>query len=516
MPSIGSKFRVSRVRCTAAMGLTLRAVALRVCRKAGGSGCSFYDCMRIRGSVARCFASLCVTLLAAGCATSGQRGRYLERVEPDSVTNLTAYRAENTLEIRYPLRGKDAFAHATWPSGQAAGPSYQYRFAVLTFGKQKRTARKSVVRRNNQVVIRGAKQWQQLLHAIFAGLVPKQPQHGVLFLVQNMEIVVFRDARGAMKVVNLEKKPAGITVDHTFNEVDFSREAIKLLEASVSALDRNQNQFLFVTGEDPAFVLVDLRERLIVFLSYPHDPEAEPVEVPGWFTVRALNSLLIKSFVVSAIKNPFTLVSRGLWHIGNSGMTVLDSVSVDPSGPPPPLYTGPGMDLAAWEKELDRLVSAKRDQGRVQFFINGNKFFPALIQSIEDDRHSVDVMVYIFDTDDYAIKIADLLKERSASVRVRILMDDLGSLFAGGFPPHSAGPPDFQRPDDIKAYLEAGSHIHVRSSSNPWLTTDHRKCIIIDDREAYLGGMNIGRQYRYEWHDMMVGLTGPIVGRLEK
>jgi cardiolipin synthase len=28
--------------------------------------------------------------------------------------------------------------------------------------------------------------------------------------------------------------------------------------------------------------------------------------------------------------------------------------------------------------------------------------------------------------------------------------------------------------------------------------------------------MNIGWKYRYEWHDMMVRLTGPVVGRLEK
>jgi cardiolipin synthase len=56
----------------------------------------------------------------------------------------------------------------------------------------------------------------------------------------------------------------------------------------------------------------------------------------------------------------------------------------------------------------------------------------------------------------------------------------------------------------------------VRASANPWLTVDHRKCIVIDSRQAYLGGMNIGREYRYEWHDMMVGVTGPIVGRLEK
>jgi cardiolipin synthase len=28
--------------------------------------------------------------------------------------------------------------------------------------------------------------------------------------------------------------------------------------------------------------------------------------------------------------------------------------------------------------------------------------------------------------------------------------------------------------------------------------------------------MNIGRDYRYDWHDMMVRVTGPVVGRLEK
>ena len=28
--------------------------------------------------------------------------------------------------------------------------------------------------------------------------------------------------------------------------------------------------------------------------------------------------------------------------------------------------------------------------------------------------------------------------------------------------------------------------------------------------------MNLGREYRYEWHDMMVELEGPIVGALER
>jgi cardiolipin synthase len=68
----------------------------------------------------------------------------------------------------------------------------------------------------------------------------------------------------------------------------------------------------------------------------------------------------------------------------------------------------------------------------------------------------------------------------------------------------------------MENYLTADSKVRVRASANPWLTLDHRKCFIIDGRQAYVGGMNIGREYRYDWHDLMAGLTGPVVGRLEK
>jgi cardiolipin synthase A/B len=471
--------------------------------------------IKIRECCIWCVTCLLAVVLLAGCATPRPRSRYLEEIAPTSITNLTAYCADNTLEIRYPIRGKDAFAHATWTPGQSSAADYQCQYAVLSFAREKHAIHKSVVGSNHRLIIRDAGQWKQLLHAIFAGLVPETAGHGVLLLVQNMEIVVYRDAAGTLKVVTLEKKPPGITLDHTFSDADFSREAIKLLAGSVSALDREQSQVLFLTGEDPPFVLVDLHERLIIFLTYPADPEAAPIEVPGWFALRVLNSMIIKSLVLTAIKNPFTLVSRGLWHIGNSGMTMVEAMPASPSQPPPPLYQGPGMDLAAWEKELDGLVSSRRREGRVQFFIDGKQFFPALIDSIENARRSVEVMVFVFSTDDYAVKIADVLKQQSAFVRVRVLMDDIGSLFAEGRL-RSKAPPGFQPPATMTSYLKAGSRVQVRVSTDPWLATDHRKLFIIDDRQAYLGGMNIGWVYRYEWHDLMIGLTGPIVGRLEK
>ena len=475
---------------------------------------SRHACMRNRTAFVRSSGSLLIILVLAGCAASGPRGHYQQQVQPGSLTNLIAYRSGTNLEIRIPVRGKDPFAHASWAQLESDAMGYQHRFAVLTFDKEQRAARKSVVSKSHRLAIRDAKQWQQLVQGVFSGLVPDQPDHGVLLLVQNREIIAFRNKGGQLGVVKLENKPPEITVDHTYNDTDFSREAIQLLEASLSNIDRNQSQFLFVTGEDPAFVFMDLQQRLIVFLSYPADAETQ--EIPAWFALRAFHSMVVRSLIITAIKNPFTLVSRAFWHLGNSGAAVIESGSETPKGRPPPLYAGPGMDLAAWEKELDHFVSARRYKGRVDLFIDGEKFFPAFIQSVKDAARSIDVLVFIFDADDYAVKIADLLKERSSSVHVRVLMDDLGSLFAAQVPPQSPLPPGFQPPANIQSYLESGSHVRVRASANPWLTVDHRKCIIIDGRQAYVGGMNIGREYRYDWHDMMVGLTGPIVGRLEK
>jgi cardiolipin synthase A/B len=466
----------------------------------------------------RIFGSLLVILLLAGCASSGPRGRYLEEIEPASLSNLIAYRGSTNLEIRYPFHGRDAFAIANWPAEQdGAVPDFQYRYAVLAFDKQPRTTRKSLVKHGERLTIRNAKQWQQLVDAVFQGLMPPEPGHGVLVLVQDQEIALFRDRGGMPRVVKLDQKPPDIIIDHAFSQTDFTREAIELLEKNANELDPNQSQFLFVTEGDLAFVLIDLRQRLIVFLSYPIDPDSQPSDMPGWFTLRALNSLVIRSFIVSTLKNPVTMINRGLWHIGTSGAAALNEGSTGDTGPPPPLYTGPGMDLKAWEKQLDKLVAERRYRGQVEFYIDGDQFFPALIKSVENAVRSVDVLVYIFGSDDYAVTIANVLKERSSSVRVRVLMDAMGSLFGGGtMPPPSTVPPGFKHPGDIKSYLTAGSRVRVRASANPWLTSDHRKCIIIDGRQAYVGGMNIGWQYRYEWHDLMVRLTGPVVGRLEK
>jgi cardiolipin synthase len=464
--------------------------------------------------MARIFAAICMAVFLAGCVAPGPRSRYIQQIEPSTLTNLLAFRYGTNLELRLPLRARDAFAHATWAATDIESTNYQHRIALLTFDKEKRSLRRSVSVKANQLVIRDAQEWQKLLQSIFSGLLPRQPDHGVLLLMQNRELVIFRDKAGRFRLASLEDKPPEVAVDHTYNDADFAREAIQLLEARLTSIDERQTQFLFVTGEDPAFVLVDIQGRLIVFINSPADSEEQ--ELPVWFAMRALNTLIVRSLLVTAVKNPFTLVFRGFWHLGNSGAAVFASGSQTFEKPPPPLTKGPGMDLGQWETELDHIVQSRRFKGQVDLLIDGEKFFPAFMEAVEGATRSVDVQIFIFDTDDYAVKIADLLKKRSRSVKVKVLIDDMGSLFAAQAERDFPLPPGFDRPDDIKTYLKTGSHVRVRASANPWLTLDHRKCMIIDNREAFIGGMNIGRQYRYEWHDMMVGLTGPIVGRLDK
>jgi len=455
-----------------------------------------------------------LVLVLAGCASPGPRSRYLEQIAPQTQTNLLAYRSGTNLEIRIPLRGKDAFAHAAWAPRLTDATNYAHRFAVLDFDEKKYLARRFMRSRANRITVRSVQEWEQLVQKVLAGLMPAQANHAVLLFLQNAEVACFHDTAGKLHVIKLESKPPDVVIDRTCDDANFTRAAVQILQSTSNYVDRRQDQFLFVTGEDPAFVLVDSKDQLIVFLNYPADPEAEAV--PVGFAVRALNSLLIRSLVVTAIKNPFTLILRGFWHLGTSGAVALDRSPESFSGPPPPLAVAPPMDLDQWERELDHMVSARRHKGRLDLLIDGEKFFPAFIESVLSAKRSVDVIVFIFDTDDYAVRIADFLKERSYNIKVRVLIDDMGSIFAGQVTPDSPMPPGFERPASIKSYLKTDSHVHVRASANPWLTVDHRKFMIIDGREAYLGGMNIGRSYRYDWHDMMVRLTGPIVGRLER
>ena len=221
--------------------------------------------------------------------------------------------------------------------------------------------------------------------------------------------------------------------------------------------------------------------------------------------------------LIRPLSTDIALISLVLKSTGGFARRVaIDSVQFQrlEREPIPALAQGPGMDLEQWERDLDR-IGGVASRGRIDFLIDGDEYFPRMIDAVENAQSSIDIRTYIFDNDDYAVQVADLLKSRSEDVEIKVLLDGLGALLGARDSPESL-PADYQAPISMTAYLKNGSDIRVRNGGNPWLTGDHTKTTIVDGRLAFVGGMNIGREYRYDWHDMMMEVTGPIVDVLQR
>jgi phosphatidylserine/phosphatidylglycerophosphate/cardiolipin synthase-like enzyme len=114
---------------------------------------------------------------------------------------------------------------------------------------------------------------------------------------------------------------------------------------------------------------------------------------------------------------------------------VVDTVTPKPVAllkdqPIPPVADSEPMDPDLWEQELNELAYSPVAQGSIEYLVDGRAFFSRMIDAINAAEESIDIRLYIFDNDDYALKIADLLKKRSREVKVRVLLDGLGTIGA--------------------------------------------------------------------------------------
>ena len=224
-----------------------------------------------------------------------------------------------------------------------------------------------------------------------------------------------------------------------------------------------------------------------------------------------------KALVGKPVFRPVSSLNRLLFLTAYTSVDALKPVSLlwENDGPVPPVSQRPGMDLARWERRLDALTGSRATRGSIRLLIDGDQFFPRFVDAMMGARSSIHLRTYIFDTDDYATAMADLLKQRSEEVDVKVLLDGLGTLVAAGVDSDSM-PRNFDSPGSIAQYLERNSKVAVRTPPNAWFTGDHVKTFIIDRQIAFVGGMNIGREYRYDWHDLMMEVRGPVVEELDR
>jgi cardiolipin synthase A/B len=444
----------------------------------------------------------------AGCRTprpeAAARTLELRALEED---RAVARRDGPVMAFRFRIKGRDAYATAMLPQESADAQT------VLAFGEEAKTVFTSTTAPQNVPVL-GTAAWRRLTADVTAALAPRSPRECLLVTAADRELYICRDARGEPGFHPLTQRPAGLKITQRLSAAALVKRMAEALHAI-----HGPGPALLLTGVEPPLVLLDPAGPRLTFIGAPEE-EVRKIPLLGSspdVTVRGLLSLSVRSGVLHTLKNPATTAVQGAANVLSAADAALYGVLATlPRTPPPPVAPRPFMDAAAWEKHLDGITGTRTVPATVKLRIGGDQFFPDFIQAVQEAQQSIDILFYIWDTDDYAIQIADLLRERSLHVRVRVLIDEAACLQSALMDPHSPQQPDHRAPSSIIEYLRRDSRIEVRPMAMSALTANHSKMVIIDGKRGWLGGMNIGREYRVDWHDMMAEVRGPLLGWMQR
>lgn len=222
-------------------------------------------------------------------------------------------------------------------------------------------------------------------------------------------------------------------------------------------------------------------------------------------------------------------------------------------------YLATGPEWAGQRREPDgrhsveRLRRARADERNdVRLLVDGEAH-PAMEAEILAARRSIDIQTFQWADDRTGRRIAEALMARAREgLRVRVLVDYATAMTNQMVSLHMEEPKvDFtgriyrkgiRRNWSLRASLQheleaAGCQVIVQHQdlqgignslqnmgrrllnlfrrdpppreTRGFMNHDHRKLLIVDERVAFCGGMNIASEYQYDWHDVQVRVEGP-------
>ncbi len=156
------------------------------------------------------------------------------------------------------------------------------------------------------------------------------------------------------------------------------------------------------------------------------------------------------------------------------------------------------------------------DGNRVRWLPGGEQFFAEAAAAIEAAERHVHCVVYILRPDETGLRFLEVLAAAARrGVAVRLCYDSFGSLGL--------------KTSHLAALREAGGRVEaflpLLWKKRPFTINlrNHRKLLIVDGDVAFVGGRNVGDEYRtgkfgerQQWFDAMVELRGPAVDRLQE
>lgn len=141
--------------------------------------------------------------------------------------------------------------------------------------------------------------------------------------------------------------------------------------------------------------------------------------------------------------------------------------------------------------------------------IDSKEAFEIMEREIRAAKHHVHALFYIWKNDETGRRFRDVLIQRAREgVQVRVLCDAWGSpAFATRFawPLRRAG-----------AKVERFLPPQLFTLTPRLNFRNHRKILVVDGRVGFIGGFNIGDEYKKKWRDMGVRIEGPAVDQLQE
>ena len=404
-----------------------------------------------------------------------------------------------------------------WDRHRIPSDGYQVSFGLLRWDQKLPRMPEGERGWREAKVIAGA-EWGQLTTNLVEALAPAARGHGISYKGLLADRLMYRDAQGLARDAAIGEQPREVVIDHNLSIEETLATLARRVELGLVKEHPGDSLFLLLAPNARRFpqpLLLDRQQRKCIWLSPAALYDKTERGLGLSTTFQGLSALLVEGHGLALLKNPISSVAR----LGDLGVESIVRFVRLPFPKPttryPPLTHGQGMDLTQWEAWMDRYTGTQREDGSLDLLIDGERFFPRLKEAIAAATNHINIDIYIFDKDDVGVSVADQLKQRSSQIPVKVILDRLGTIGGGANPPGTPMPEDFVSPTSICSYLKENSRVRVRPFLNPWLSSDHSKVLLVDGTRAWLGGMNLGREYRYEWHDVMVELRGPVVASLE-
>lgn len=150
----------------------------------------------------------------------------------------------------------------------------------------------------------------------------------------------------------------------------------------------------------------------------------------------------------------------------------------------------------------------------LKIYKNGEEKFPDLLEALRNAKHHIHIEYYIYEDDIIGNEIADILAQKAKQgIEVRFLYDDFGSKSIRKKLVKKL------RNDGVEAYpfyeiifVLLADRLNYRN---------HRKIVVIDGKEAFIGGINVADKYvnkenqELYWRDTHLRIKGDAVWTLQ-